>query len=143
MLRTTLGGNSILFRDPGHLITFLCASQGMRDGNDQARRDFLAQRFLPQVQATAISRYPVQTILQITPPQRDVLYSSRRNMTNWEHLPPLVFAGAPELAPAGTVVEGENTVWTLDTTTDKALISSLQRYGALSVELVPEYVIHR
>lgn len=97
-------------------------------------RIWVAMKFRPVVQAKSISEYPFDTVTRLDEQQRDFLYGNHSSepIEQWLTLPPFVAVCPPENAPESTVLDGEETVWVLDTTTDMTLLTSLREYGALA-----------
>lgn len=138
MIKLLLNNKKVDFSDPAAIVAFLAEIENLPDNLEHSqKRETLSLKFKKILQGNAISKYPVETILNLSSAQRDALYSITplpRDFTRWEYLPPIVYTGNPLLAPQGTIINHEQTVWVIDTTTDSTFLQSLHDHGALSVE---------
>lgn len=135
MIVLTFNRQNIEFDTPEDAIAFVARLSNVDDPNPECRRKFVAMKFQNVAQRNAIAKYPVETITQLSPLERDVLYSvDVNNLSDWHKLPPFVHCGTQDTAPRSSVVRDESTVWILNTETDSTLLRSLSEYGVLSVQ---------
>ena len=104
-------------------------------------RRFVGEVFRGVVQREAVSQFPIHAIVSLSPEQRDVLYSptSPPVNTTWETLPPLVVCADPTIdnITPPTIIDDEESLWIIDTSTDEKLIETLMRWGAIRCEWHP------
>jgi hypothetical protein len=97
-------------------------------------RKAIALSFRPLLQSKAISLFPVETLIHLTPDEQRALYDNNRHVDTWQNVPPLVVvAEAEHDIPAGDVIAGQHTVWMIDPTTEASLLKTLMDHGAVAI----------
>lgn len=134
MLTMSIRNHGMNFESPRKAIEFLVMLANITDVScPSTQRQLLAKTLAPQVQAMAITKYPVETIVKLSVFQRELLYSTDVNhVEEWNLVPPFVYYGDSEGMPKGVDFNGEHTVWHLNTETDTTLLQSLIDYKMVS-----------
>lgn len=133
MITLHMTNNYIDFTDEESLVAYLAQDNKHPELSDHL---YLAKKYQPAVQANAIARFPIETIITLDEKQRDALFGLAEPHREWNTLPPIVIVNdnsRDEPSTKGRVVNGQDTVWILDTSSPRTLIRSLTEFKALNV----------
>lgn len=140
MYRLFVKGEYLTSDDPAVLVDVLERDINYLSMNEEERsicRVNIARHYRILAQVHAISKYPMETIIGLSPYEQNLLFSTSPEVTAWEQLPPLILVKDDDSIPVtSTVINGEETVAWIRTSSDLRLLMSLAECGTIRFDII-------